>query len=105
VDAGIPRPEAIHLCQAAAAVIDTGRKGKIGLSNAEDVYDVLVIKVQGDDPIVGELTLNAESVAAGVRSGKAGIDGYREVAGLEHIEGEIGRASCRERVESSGVGI
>ena len=47
-----------------------------------------MIKVQGDDPIVGELTLNAESVAAGVRSGKAGIDGYREVAGLEHIEGE-----------------
>src|ERR1700730_2562102 len=105
VGAGIPRPEAVHLCGPAAAIIDARGKGKIRLSKAEDIPDVLVVVVHGDNPIVAELSLNAESVAASVGRGKARIDGYREIAGLENVEREspegapfpeiVGRTDCR----------
>jgi len=86
IGAAIPRSEAIHLCGPAAAIIDARGKGKICLANAEDVHNVFVVVVDAEDPIIADLALNAEGIATSVGRGKARIDGYGEIAGLEDIE-------------------
>ena len=92
VRAGIPGTEAIN-GRRRRGIGDTRSKGQIGLANAENVFDVFMIVVQRNDPIVAQLTLDAESVAARVRSGKGGIDGDREIAGRKHLEGESAKWS------------
>src|SRR6267154_3888185 len=83
----IPGAEAIHKGNC-GVVFDARSKRQIRLPNTENILNILVVVVYADDPIVGELALNAESVAAAVRRGEAGIDGDGEIAGLDDQKGQ-----------------
>src|SRR5207302_1252516 len=80
--AGIPGTKAVDE-NSLRVVVNARGEVKIRLANTEEILDVLVVIVGAHDPIVGELALNAQSVAAGVGRGEAGIDGNREIAGLD----------------------
>src|SRR5580704_1376223 len=88
VRAGIPGAKSVDLYEPSPAIRDACGERKVCFSNSQDVHNVFVIVVSGDHPIVAELPLNAESVAARVGGGKARIDRYREIAGLGDIERE-----------------
>src|SRR5215471_3579385 len=88
VRAAIPRTKPVDLHEAATTVGDASRKGKIGFSNSEDVDDVFVVVVHGENPIVAELALNTKSVAARVGSGETRINCHRKISWLEDIERE-----------------
>src|SRR5580704_9909598 len=86
--AGIPGAKAVGLYEAAAAIGDARIKRKIRFSNAENIIDVLVVVVRGDNPVIAELALNAEIVAQRVGRGETRINRYREIAGRRDVERE-----------------
>ena len=85
VSAAVPGSETVHRRDAATAIVDARSKGKVRLSNAEDVDDVFMVVVERDHQIAAELPLNAKSIAARVWSSKTRVDGYWKVARLRHI--------------------
>ncbi len=101
--AGIPRAKAVDKGNG-RVVVNARRERQIRLADAEDVLDVLVVVVGAEDPIVGELALNAESIAAAVGRGETGIDGYWEIAGLvdQKLDGMFVAVSAAVR-KASGV--
>ena len=66
---------------------------EVGDAHPEDVLDVAVVQVQGEQPIPAELVLDAEVVGLRVRRLEAGVEGHRELR-RRH-------AGVRERAERS----
>ncbi len=66
---------------------------EVGDARPQDVLDVAVVQVEGEQPITAELVLDAEVVGLGVRRLEAGVEGHRERRGRH--------AGVRERAERS----
>src|SRR5579883_146431 len=87
IGAGVPRTEPVDLSEAASTIVDACREREIRFANTQNVDDVFVIVVERNHPILAELALYAEIIAACVRGGEAGINRDREAAGLKDVEG------------------